>query len=313
MYDAESFLVPNPLDRYDIADWMPLQYNPDGSLDVHIEKDSPGRDKEANWLPRTGRRFQRDHARVLAEARHARRNLDSAADRRDEVTRIIPRLIRASAILAACLSSWPLPAPGQTSGAADESVPPASAKPSAEELAKLKQNPVSGLRQVIANVEAAPYVPGPGEMLGAYELPVVWPFALAEDWRLITYSILPVIQLPETDQEDPTVGLGDTLINLFVSPREPGALAWGAGPALLLPTVGARRRAERAPSQDRAPERMQWDRARQVSRALWSLDSLDSRRVGTRWLRQPAGQRADRPGRSEDRLPAVPPDSQAQQ
>jgi len=51
MYDAQSFMVENPINRYDIAGWMPLKYNQDGSLHVYVQKDSPGKDKEANWLP----------------------------------------------------------------------------------------------------------------------------------------------------------------------------------------------------------------------------------------------------------------------
>jgi hypothetical protein len=51
MYDAQSFPVANPINRYTISSWMPIQYNPDGSLDVYVQKDSPGKDKEANWLP----------------------------------------------------------------------------------------------------------------------------------------------------------------------------------------------------------------------------------------------------------------------
>jgi hypothetical protein len=50
MYDAQSFFVENPLKRYNIAAWMPLQYNDDGSLDIYIQKDSPGKAKESNWL-----------------------------------------------------------------------------------------------------------------------------------------------------------------------------------------------------------------------------------------------------------------------
>jgi hypothetical protein len=51
MYDPQGFYVPNALNRYNLAAWMPLQYNPDGSLELYIQAASPGADKEANWLP----------------------------------------------------------------------------------------------------------------------------------------------------------------------------------------------------------------------------------------------------------------------
>ena len=30
---------------------MPLHFNPDGSLDLYFQNESPGADKEGNWLP----------------------------------------------------------------------------------------------------------------------------------------------------------------------------------------------------------------------------------------------------------------------
>jgi hypothetical protein len=51
MYNPQGFYVPNAMNRYNLAAWMPLEYNSDGSLDLYIQTSSPGADKEANWLP----------------------------------------------------------------------------------------------------------------------------------------------------------------------------------------------------------------------------------------------------------------------
>jgi len=51
MYDASYFFVPNALNRYTLSQRNKLKMNPDGSVDLYIQKESPGKDKEANWLP----------------------------------------------------------------------------------------------------------------------------------------------------------------------------------------------------------------------------------------------------------------------
>jgi len=51
LYDAEGFQVGNALNRFAVSSWMPFKYNADGSLDLYFQADSPGADKEANWLP----------------------------------------------------------------------------------------------------------------------------------------------------------------------------------------------------------------------------------------------------------------------
>ncbi|MGO6730393.1 DUF1254 domain-containing protein (plasmid) [Rhizobium ruizarguesonis] len=54
MYDGKSqLLIKNPINRYLINSPMlsSMQKDPDGSVTLHIQKDSPGAGKEANWLP----------------------------------------------------------------------------------------------------------------------------------------------------------------------------------------------------------------------------------------------------------------------
>jgi hypothetical protein len=54
MYDGKTqFLIKNPIDRYLINSPMlpSMKKNADGSVTLYIQKDSPGKDKESNWLP----------------------------------------------------------------------------------------------------------------------------------------------------------------------------------------------------------------------------------------------------------------------
>ena len=51
MYDANYFFVPNALNRYTLSQRNTFVTNPDGSVDLFMQHDSPGKDKEANWLP----------------------------------------------------------------------------------------------------------------------------------------------------------------------------------------------------------------------------------------------------------------------
>jgi hypothetical protein len=51
MYDENYFFVANPINRYSISPRQSLKTNPDGSTDLYIQNESPGKDKESNWLP----------------------------------------------------------------------------------------------------------------------------------------------------------------------------------------------------------------------------------------------------------------------
>ncbi len=51
MYDSNYFFVPNPLNRYTLSSRSKFKVNRDGSVDLFIQNASPGKSREANWLP----------------------------------------------------------------------------------------------------------------------------------------------------------------------------------------------------------------------------------------------------------------------
>lgn len=57
MYDAHYFFVPNALNRYTVSSRFDFQPNADGSLDLLVQHESPGKEKEANWLPAPAGKF----------------------------------------------------------------------------------------------------------------------------------------------------------------------------------------------------------------------------------------------------------------
>jgi len=57
MYDENYFFVPNPINRYSMSIRTNPKYEKDGSLIINIQNESPGKDREANWLPAPKGRF----------------------------------------------------------------------------------------------------------------------------------------------------------------------------------------------------------------------------------------------------------------
>jgi hypothetical protein len=57
MYDEEMFFVANPLNRYSVSPRNNLKAGPDGSIELLVQADDPGPDKQSNWLPAPKGRF----------------------------------------------------------------------------------------------------------------------------------------------------------------------------------------------------------------------------------------------------------------
>jgi hypothetical protein len=57
MYDAQYFFIANPLNRYTLSARDKLKNNADGSVDLYVQNENPGKDKESNWLPAPADKF----------------------------------------------------------------------------------------------------------------------------------------------------------------------------------------------------------------------------------------------------------------
>ena len=58
LYDGDFFFVPNAIDRYELSQRNTFVTNTDGSVEFYVQSESPGKDKEANWLPAPRGKFQ---------------------------------------------------------------------------------------------------------------------------------------------------------------------------------------------------------------------------------------------------------------
>jgi hypothetical protein len=109
---------------------------------------------------------------------------------------------------------------------------------SIEHLAKLRANPLRGLRNVTLTEQANLGFPSGGEYQNVLTLQALWPFSLGPDWSLVMYPTLPVVSQAGAERGEPRAdGLGDAVLMTAVTPKETGVLIWGIGPALQLPTA----------------------------------------------------------------------------
>ena len=109
---------------------------------------------------------------------------------------------------------------------------------SAEELAKLTQNPVGNLISVpFQNNSNLNYGPLK-KTQNILDIEPVIPFEVSPEWNIITRTIVPVVSQPALFEGDSrTNGIGPTDFSAFLSPADPkGGVIWGAGPIVQIPT-----------------------------------------------------------------------------
>jgi len=51
LYNDDNFLAENQINRFALGDRDALDFNADGSLDIYVQRENPGKDKYSNWLP----------------------------------------------------------------------------------------------------------------------------------------------------------------------------------------------------------------------------------------------------------------------
>jgi hypothetical protein len=106
---------------------------------------------------------------------------------------------------------------------------------SAEELAKMSQNPLANMMSFpFQNNTTFGNGPDGGRTTNVLNIQPVLPFF---DGHLITRTIIPIISTPDYSESSGAInGIGDINMTLFYSPTPKNGVTWGVGPVFVIPT-----------------------------------------------------------------------------
>ncbi len=147
---------------------------------------------------------------------------DRPADRNVPVSglcaRVLARAVCCLAVAAACAA----PASAEDTGR------------SVEDLAQQKLNPFADAISLPATLSFG-FGSGPrNDVQPSLTFQPLIPLPLSQNWRLVTRSNVPIINIPDPDG---VTGFGDIDVSLFLTPARTGKWVWGAGPILQFPTA----------------------------------------------------------------------------
>jgi len=139
--------------------------------------------------------------------------------------------------LSVLVALWALSARAEGTGEPNEPSAGSKGAPTPSEIAKQLHNPLSNLREVIFQLDVLPNVGPDDKTEWVTTIQPVWPFPLVDGWKLVTYSIIPIVSQPAlAPGAGRTDGLGDSTFFGYIVPPNEGQIIWGFGPALQAPT-----------------------------------------------------------------------------
>jgi hypothetical protein len=116
-------------------------------------------------------------------------------------------------------------------------VPQPAKQDKATEISKQAQDPLSGLIlipvQYNYNFDIGPQDKSSQELL----IEPTFPIKLTDKWQILTHTIIPIVNMPEIEDNKSSSGLSNIIFSALLSPKAGSKYTWGVGGGILLPTA----------------------------------------------------------------------------